>query len=124
MLTRGDICLIPYPFSDKAAAKLRPTLLLQGFGPLFLALTDGRHSPAGLQAVFLPLTSKIQPGPFTVVIREDHASFFSTGLKVASTILCWNIHTIPKCFIERTIGHLDATLMAEVEDKLRQVLGL
>lgn len=75
MPQRGDVCLIPYPFTDRDQAKLRPTLVLQGFGPLFLALTSGEGSHTGGEAVFLPIGSRLYRGPYELVIRENDPSF-------------------------------------------------
>ena len=104
MPQRGDICLIPYPFTDKDQAKLRPTLVLQGFGPRFLALTSGEGSHTGDEAVFLPISSRLYQGQYEIVIGEDDPSFPRTGLKRASTIRCWNINTLSTSFIRRKIG--------------------
>ncbi len=124
MFDRGDIVLIEYPYTDKAAAKLRPALVIQGFGPFFIALTAAGDQALGRNAVFLPITSVIKPGAHNVVVPDSDPAFAQSGLKVSSTILCWNVNTISKAFVSRTIGTLADALMEQVEDAVRRVLGL
>ena len=124
MFSRGDIVLISYPFTNKAAAKLRPALVVQGFGPFAVALTGSSQSGLGRNAVLLPITSNVQAGQYDVTVDQSHPAFAQTGLKVASSILCWNVNTISKAFVQRRIGALSQDLMLEVDERVRRVLGL
>jgi mRNA-degrading endonuclease toxin of MazEF toxin-antitoxin module len=124
MPKKGDICLVPYPFTDQATAKLRPALVAQGFAPFMLALNDGQHSPMGQHVIFIPITSKISQGNFNIILDANTPGFAKTGLKAASTLLCWNVNTIHKDFIQRTIGVLDPEVMLDVDKLLRRILSL
>lgn len=123
-LCAGSICLIEYPFTDKAVAKLRPVLVAEPLSGTFLALTDGEGSPASQHAVFIPITSKIIPGPYNIVIEQSSPYFQFTGLNKPSTILCWNINTIHKAFIKHEIGCVPVPLMEQVRERLRALLNL
>lgn len=124
MLNRGDVCLLEYPFTDRSAAKLRPALILQPFGRLFLELTGAGGSLKGADAIFVQITSKIREGEFNIILKRDNPWFASTGLRADSTIQCWNINTISKALVKRTIGKACPELMTRVDEKVRRVLCL
>jgi len=122
-LTAGSICVISFPFTDKAAAKLRPALIVEPLGGFYLALTE-LESGATKYAVFLPITSKPVKGIYNITVDESSPYLAETGLKAPSTILCWNLHTVPKAFIKREIGTAPPELMSQVKERLRALLSL
>ena len=123
-MSPGTICLIEYPFTDKAVAKLRPALVAEPLSGTFLAVTDGEGSPASQHAIFLPISSKIRQGNYNIIVDTNSPYFSATGLKVASTVLCWNINTIHKAFVKRELGQAPEPLMEEIRDKLKSLLGI
>ena len=120
----GIICLVEFPFTDQAASKLRPALVAGVDNPLFLAVTDGVCSPAGMNVSFLQITSREDPGVYNVIVDPSLPGNDITGLRKISTIRCWNINTIHRGFIKMAIGRLPEPIMKEVKDKLRERLGL
>jgi mRNA interferase MazF len=67
---RGKIVLIPFPFTDLTAAKLRPALVLhEGERDVVVAFISSRLPP--------------EPGEADVLVRETHPEFELTGLKRA-----------------------------------------
>ncbi len=45
------------------------------------------------------------------------------GLKVASTILCWNLYTIHKAMIKQRLGSAPNEIVDEVKGRLKTLLG-
>jgi mRNA interferase MazF len=81
---RGDLVLIPFPFSDLSAAKKRPVLLLtrpDGYGDFIaLAVTSRPHTDHGIA---LNPTDLVQGGlPFASWIRTDRVVTLNAGLIV------------------------------------------
>jgi mRNA-degrading endonuclease toxin of MazEF toxin-antitoxin module len=123
-LSPGDICLVEYPFTDKPEAKKRPVFIAEPLEGTLLALTDGEGSPSGSHAVFIPITSRLIHGIYNVPVLDSHPDFKETGLKVSSTVLCWNLHTIHKAMIKHKLGKAPESLRTEVKDRLRALLRL
>ena len=120
----GTICLIKYPFTDQAVAKLRPALVAEADNPIFLALTDSPAGLAGMNVNFIQITSSKDPGLYNIVLDTGDPCLGGTGLVPGSTIRCWNINTIHKGLIERTLGKVSPALLSQVQEKLRARLRL
>ena len=120
----GTICLIEFPFTEQAATgKVRPALVIEPLSGIYLAVSEGDRSTQQ-HAIFLPITSKISPGQYNIVVDPTSPGFGSTGLLVPSTILCWKIYTIPKLLMSRTLGIAPEALLADVRNRLRVLLSL
>ncbi len=78
------------------------------------------HGPAGL-LVIVPLTSKQRtvPIPLHVAVAPPEG-----GLTMASSALCDQIRTIDPVRLTRRMGLLTDATMAEIERRLRLLLGL
>jgi len=120
----GTICLIDYPFTDKAASKLRPALVTDFDNPIFLAVTDGTSAAALHNINFLQIVGHEDLGNYNIVVDPAKSIYKNTGLKVTSTIRCWNINTIHSGLVVRELGSVPENLMKQVKKKLRLRLGL
>ncbi|MEM2123817.1 MAG: type II toxin-antitoxin system PemK/MazF family toxin [Methanolinea sp.] len=102
---KGKIVLIPFPFTDFTATKLRPALVLhEGDRDVVVAFISSKtHERTGLSGI---------------IINSSHAGFSRTGLKVDSVIRLDKIATILKDLIIGEIGELDDDLKAEVNAKV------
>lgn len=108
------IVLVPFPFDDLSANKVRPAV----------CLTD-EIRPHG-QIVLAFITSKISIGAsatdFVIDLRDT--DFTQTGLKVSSTIRLHRLMTISKNIIRRELGELSKNQQTEIENRLRKLFGL
>ena len=70
---KGKIVIVPFPFTDLTAAKLRPALVIH---------------VAERDAVVAFISSKIptEPSEVDILITKDHAGFRGTGLRADSVI--------------------------------------
>ena len=113
-MTRGKVVLVPFPFDDLSATKVRPAVCLSDpVGPhrhLVLGFISSR-APADL------LDTDLELDP-------DHPDFAATGLRVSSTLRLHRLMTVTTSVVRRELGELSPRLLAEVADRLRGLFGL
>ncbi len=108
---KGKIVLVPFPFTDLTAAKLRPALVVY----------EGEKD-----AVVAFISSKIpsEPQEVDILVKEDHPGFKRSGLKVDSVIKLDKIATVLKDLIVGELGELDEDLRKEVNHKLKMIMEI
>lgn len=108
---KGKIVLVPFPFTDLTAAKLRPALVIY----------EGEKD-----AVLAFISSKIpsELSKVDILIKESHPGFKKSGLKVDSVIKLDKIATVLKDLIVGELGELDDELKKEVNQKLKIIMGI
>jgi mRNA interferase MazF len=110
---KHKIVLVPFPFDDLSATKVRPAV----------CLTD-EINPYG-HIVLAFITSKVAgPGPSDFVIDAADVDFVSTGLKVSSTIRLHRLVTVSRTLVKRQLGKLAPRHVAEVGNRVRQLFQL
>ena len=108
---RGKIVLVPFPFTDLTAAKLRPALVIyEGEKDAVVAFISSKI-PSELSEVDI-LTTRGYPG------------FRRTGLKAESVIRLDKIATVLKDLILGELGELDEELKKEVNQKLKRIMEI
>jgi len=108
---KGKIVLVPFPFTDLTATKLRPTLVIY----------EGEKD-----AIVAFISSKIpsELSDIDVLITKDHLGFKKTGLKLNSVIKLDKIATVLKDLIVGELGELDEEMRQEVNRKLKKMLKI
>ncbi len=108
---KGKIVLIPFPFTDLTATKLRPALVL----------LEGQRD-----CVVAFISSKIPPelSSTDVLISEEHEEFAGTGLKRTSLVKLDKIATISRDLLIGEIGEIGKSLKTEVNKKLQEIYRL
>jgi mRNA interferase MazF len=108
---KGKIVLLPFPFTDLTAAKLRPALVIH---------------EAEKDAVVAFISSKIpsELSEVDILITKDHPGFRRTGLKADSVIKLDKIATVLKDLIVGELGELDESLRKEINQKLRAIMRI
>jgi len=102
---KGKIVLVPFPFTDLTAAKLRPALVIyEGEEDVVMAFISSKI-PSELSEV-------------DVLITKNHVSFRKAGLKVDSVIKLDKIATVLKDLIVGELGELDEELRQEVNHEM------
>jgi mRNA interferase MazF len=113
-MLKNRIVLIPFPFDDLSATKVRPAVCLTDpIGPhrhVVVAFVSSRVPPV--------------PMPTDFVIDANHSDFAATRLRAASTIQTHRLMTVTTSVIQRMLGVLSAPLAGELEKRLRVVFGL
>ncbi len=108
---KGKIILIPVPYTDLTAAKLRPALVVfEGKRDLIVAAIT---------------TTMVNVFPeWDVYISAEYPEFYKTGLKAASVLKLTKISTVRKDLAEGELGEIDGDLRYEVDDKLKRIFEI
>jgi mRNA interferase MazF len=116
VLKRGSVVLVRYPFTDLTGDKVRPALLVTP-NSLLSTLED-------VMCVFISSGIPVKALPTDMLLEPSSPSFARTGLKYRSILKTHKLAVLHKSLILRVIGEFDATLMSEVNQKLRMAFGL
>ena len=99
---KGDIIVLPFPFSDLSANKRRPALVLA--------------SLPGDDIVVCQITSQIRPDPYSVAIEDT--DFVNGGLKQSSLVRVSRIFTAESSIVRTGYCQLLPILANSVNLKL------
>lgn len=108
---KGKIVLIPFPFTDLKAVKLRPALVVHEGNQDVVIVFISSKVPTRISDADVPITTNA-PG------------FGKTGLKVDSVLKLDKIATVMKNLIVGELGELDPDLRREVNKKLGKILQI
>ncbi len=108
MYTRGEIVLIPFPFTDLSGQKVRPALVIS---------TLSKDKDVVVIFITSALTSRVKD---TVAIIPSEQN----GIKLKSAIVCGKIATLDKNIILGTLGMIESDVQHKVDIALKLVLGL
>ncbi len=113
-IKRGDIILVPFPFTDRAAEKVRPALVV----------SQSRYAQQTVSVLFISSIIPEHPSTTEVLVKSTQAAFKDTGLKKTSLIRCHKIATLDQRVILGKIGALPKNQLIQVNVTLKKVLGL
>ncbi len=113
-LKRGDIVLLPFPWTDLKGYSLRPALVI----------SDDSHNKNNADAIFLFITTKEHKGMFDFMLRNTDPSYTKTGLKAASTFRMGKLATLEQKLAQRHLGYAGANLLKKIEAGLKLLLNL
>ena len=108
-LAKGDIVLVPFPFTDLSTTKLRPAVVLW---------VDSRGNDVTLCFISSQNVTRLSPEEFS--INTTDPEFPETGLKVASKVRVSRIVTLERRLITRRIGKLGVTQI----NQLNKILAI
>ncbi len=113
-MIRGKVVLLPFPFDDLSATKVR----------LAVCLTEPIGSHRHVVVAFI--TSQIPASLLDsdLVLDERSASFATTGLRVSSMLRLHRLMTVTTEVIQRELGELPAAMLTEVDAKLKRLFSL
>ena len=110
---RGDIVLVPFPYSDLRGMKRRPACVVSGGAY--------QRGPDVIVAMVTSQTGRRQaPGLGDVVVADWQAA----GLRAPSTVRTGRLLVLEQRLLGATLGRLSAATLADVDDALRAVFGL
>jgi mRNA interferase MazF len=111
-MTRAKIVLVPFPFDDLSATKVRPALCLTE--PI------GRHRHVILAFISSQIPEK--PMENEIIIKTNSFDFINTGLKKDSVIGLHRLVTLNTSIFQRELGILPAITMEQVTSRLVKIL--
>jgi mRNA interferase MazF len=112
-LSRGDVVLTRFPFTDLTGASLRSAVVVfQG--------------QIGQDIVLIAISSVVRGAlaPTDYTVESTHPEFTLTGLRVTSVLRTHKLAAVERSVIVRRLGRLGPQLQVEVDRLLRVVLGL
>ena len=112
-MTKGKIVLVPFPFDDLSATKVRPAICLTN--PV------GKHS----HVILALITSRIPTNLLEtdIVLDTSHPDFAASGLHKPSTIKLDHLMTVRKSMIRRELGTLSLNTQDQIAQKLYKLLS-
>ncbi len=114
-ISRGDIVLVDYPFSDRTGSKVRPALVVSA----------DRLNRQTTDTILAAISRSTYRGsPTQLLIDLATADGGNTGLRQNSMIQCENLLTYDQRLVITKIGELRPPLMRRVNDCLKAVLDL
>ena len=112
-LARGDIVLVPFPFTDLTARKVRPAVVVS---------PDPKHGDVVVAFISSVVTPASNPRDW--VLHDSHSDFGATGLKTTSAFRMGKLLTLHRALIFRRLGRVSPAIQRELDDKLRHAVGL
>lgn len=112
-MTKGKIFLVPFPYDDLSASKLRPAFCLTN------PIGSRRH------VILAYITSRIPTALLEtdVLLDNNHPDFITSGLRIASTIRLHQLVTVSTIIMQRELGELSLHTQAEISEKLRNLIS-
>ena len=114
LLKRGDVVLVPFPFTDLTSEKLRPAVIVS-------------VDPQRIDVIIAFISSAVSPKELSetdYLLRQDDADFVKTGLKKTSTFRMRKLLTIERSRITRRLGRVSPAVQKELDIRLGQAIGL
>lgn len=112
-LQKGDLVLVPFPFTDLRTTKLRPALVLW---------VDSSGVDVTVCFITSPNVTSISSEEF--LIETTDPEFSHTGLKITSKVRVSRIVTIERNLITRRLGKLETNLLQQLDNCLRNTFQL
>ena len=110
---RGDVVLVPFPFTDLSSTKQRPALVVSA----------DSWNAAQSDVVLVALTSQITGPRLPGELVLGAADLQSGGLLKPSLVRTTKIFTMHQGLLRRTLGRLPESVTATVLSELRNFFG-
>ncbi|MCL2833848.1 MAG: type II toxin-antitoxin system PemK/MazF family toxin [Treponema sp.] len=107
MYKRGEILLIPVPFTDLSAAKKRPVLVISN---------DQYNTTVSHDIVVAAITSNLSQGGISI----NNSDMISGQLPKSSTIRCDKIYTLYQGIVVKIIGTVSNSIQNAVRKEIHQ----
>lgn len=114
-VSRGDVVLVDYPFSDRTGSKVRPAIVVQ---------TDSLNHRIADTILAAISRSTHRASSTQLFIDISTAEGSRTGLRQNSMIQCENLLTFDQRFVIAKIGELSPTFRSQIEACLKAALDL
>ena len=112
-MTRGKIILLPFPFDDFSALKVRPAV----------CLTDPVGEHRHIVVAFITSLIPAEILDSDLVLRVNHAEFARSGLRMDSTFRLHRLMTVTSALVKRELGELAPSLQTEISTRLRRLFA-
>ena len=110
---RGDVVLVPFPFTDLSTTRRRPAVVL-----------CADPSQIDFTLAFVSSQQIDRMGIGEIALLPTHPEFGLTGLSVASKIRATKLVTLSRDLLRRWLGRLGPLLTADLDRALVGALGI
>lgn len=112
-LKRGDIVLVPFPFTDLSSLKVRPAVIVSA-------------DPQGEDIIIAFISSVVSKpvGKTELLLNAENPDFPSTGLKKDSVFKMGKLLTISNTLVLRRLGRVRPVIQRELDNLVKKALGL
>ena len=107
-LIKGKVVLVPFPFDNLSASKVRPAVCLTE------PIGDHRH-------VVLAFITSREPEE---LLDPERPGYVETGLRVQSVLRLHRLMTVSTSLVRRELGDLSSDMQTDVDEKLRTLFDL
>ena len=114
MFKRGRIVLVPFPFTDLSAQKVRPALIISAY----------QSKSRDIIVIFISSVANSSKDKYSYLFKRRDKGFAKSGLKTNSVFRCNKIATLDKKIILGEIGNLHFNHLKQIDKRLRNALGL
>ena len=114
VLKRGDIVLVPFPFTSLKELKVRPAVIVS-------------PDPQEIDILLAFISSVINKDSISstdYLLSETHLDFLATGLKKNSIFKMRKLLSIERSHILRHLGHVSKNIQQEIDLRLKIAVGL
>ena len=109
---RGDVVLVPFPFTDLTTQKQRPALVISSKG----------FNDSSSDAILLAITSQIpresQPTDYQLSSEEQRKA----GLPRPSLVKAGKVVTLSQALVRKTVGRVPAETVNRIVEKLISIV--
>lgn len=112
MVCRGDIVLVPFPFSDLSGMKVRPALVISS------------KNHAEVSVAFISSVVPSDPEDAEFLLAGTHPDFAMTGLKKASVFRMNKIVTLQRSTILRRLGKVSSSTQEQLDARFKRAFGI
>ncbi len=109
---RGDVVLVPFPFTDLTTTKQRPALII----------SSNAYNERHADVIVVAITSRPPRTTSEDVIILSQEEIKTGGLLKASNIIVGKIVTLDQRIIRRKIGRLSASTRKKLQTKIAAIL--
>ena len=113
-MIKGRIVLVPFPFDDLSASKVRPAVCLTN--PI------GPHSHVIVSFISSRIPSDLLETD--LVLDSTQEDFTKTGLRVSSTVRLHRLITVTTALFLRELGELPSRMQDELDNRIRKLFNL
>jgi len=110
MYKKGNVVLIPFPFTDLSGSKVRPAVVV----------SKNNSSGSDLVVVFVSSKNTKKFSEFDVFVKRSKQA----GFKVDSVIKVEKIATLEKNIVFGELGEIDSQTQKEIDKKIKLLFGL
>ena len=113
-MKRGEIFLLPFPFTDLKGRKLRPAVVV----------SSDTYNTVGKDVLFVYITHKGYTTPYDIRLETSNPDFKGTGLKVPSTIRAGKVACLDGSISKGYLGKLGPDTLKRIDHALATALSL